>query len=102
MSVIKITKENFQEKVMNSSKPVLVDFFATWCGPCMLVSPIVDEIAEEKSDAVVVKIDVDEQPELAKAFGITSIPTLVVIRDGKVADKAVGLRSKEQILSMLD
>lgn len=102
MSVITITKENFQREVIDSKKPVLIDFFATWCGPCMMVSPIVDEIAEEKTDAVVGKINVDEQPELAKEFGITNIPTLIVIRDGKVAEKAVGLRSKEQILAMLN
>lgn len=101
MSIIKITKDNFEEKVLNSDKPVLIDFFATWCGPCMMVSPIIDEIAEETTDAVVGKIDVDDDPELANAYGVTSIPTLIVVKDGKVASEAIGLRTKEQILEML-
>ncbi len=101
MSVLKITKDNFEEKVLNSDKPVLIDFFATWCGPCMMVSPIVDEIAEEITDAVVGKINVDDDPELANAYGVTSIPTLIVVKDGKVASEAIGVRTKEQILEML-
>ncbi|MHB1155129.1 MAG: thioredoxin [Eubacteriales bacterium] len=101
MSVITITKENFENEVINSNKPVLLDFWAGWCGPCRIVSPVVDEIAEESTENVIGKINVDEQPELAKKFGIMSIPTLMVMKAGKVAAKAVGARSKQAILSML-
>lgn len=101
MSVITITKENFQEKVVESEKPVLLDFWASWCGPCRMVSPIVDEIAEERADIIVGKINVDEQPELASGFGVMSIPTLVVMKDGKVVNQAVGARPKKDILSLL-
>ena len=101
MSVITITKENFEAEVLNSDKPVLVDFWATWCGPCRMVSPVVDEIADERSDVKVGKINVDEQPELAARFGIMSIPTLMVFKDGKVADQAVGVRPKNLIEAML-
>ena len=101
MSVITITKENFEAEVLNSDKPVLVDFWATWCGPCRMVSPVVDEIASERTDVKVGKINVDEQPELANRFGIMSIPTLMVFRDGKVADQAVGVRPKSMIEAML-
>ena len=96
------TSENFEKEVLQSDKPVLVDFFATWCGPCRMVSPIVDEIGAEVTDAKVGKVNVDEQPELAQAFGIASIPTLLVIRDGRTVNRAVGVRSKEEILQMLD
>lgn len=102
MSVIKLTNDNFEEEVMKSDKPVLIDFYATWCGPCRMVSPIVDEIAEETSDSKICKIDVDEEPELAQTFGISSIPTLVVIKDGKVANMSVGAKPKADILRMLD
>ena len=101
MAVIEITKENFEEKVLNEKKPVLLDFFAVWCGPCQMLSPIVDEIGEEKDDIVVGKINVDDQPELANAFGVSSIPTLVVMKDGKEAARSVGLRSKEQVLALI-
>ncbi len=101
MSVITITKENFNEEVLKSTKPVLLDFWASWCGPCRMVSPIIDEIAEESPEIKVGKINVDEQNELAANFNVMSIPTLVVIRDGKVVNKAVGVRPKQQILSML-
>ena len=101
MAVIEITKENFESKVLNEKKPVLLDFFAVWCGPCQMLSPVVDEIGEEKSDIVVGKINVDDQPELANAFGVSSIPTLVVMKDGKEAARSVGLRSKEQVLALL-
>ncbi len=101
MSVIKISKENFQNEVLNSEKTVLLDFYADWCGPCLMVGPIVSEIAEERSDVKVGKINVDEQPELAAQFGVMSIPMLAVIKDGKVVNQAVGARSKEQILAML-
>lgn len=101
MSVINITNESFENEVLRADKPVLLDFWASWCGPCRMVSPIVDEIAEERSDIVVGKINVDEQPALAARFGIMSIPTLVVMKDGKVANHAVGARSKAQILDLL-
>lgn len=102
MSVLTITKNNFNEKVVQSDKPVLIDFWASWCGPCRMVSPVVDEIAEEVNDKVVGKVNVDEEPELAQMFGITSIPTLVVIKDGKTVNASVGVRSKSEILAMLD
>lgn len=102
MSVLTITKENFESEVMQSDKPVLVDFWASWCGPCRMVSPIVDEIAEEVTDKKVCKVNVDEQPELAQKFGVMSIPTLVVIKNGEVADKSVGAKPKSEILAMLD
>jgi len=101
MSAMNITKSNFQEEVIQSEKPVLLDFWASWCGPCRMVSPIVDEIAEEAKDIKVGKINVDEQPELAASFQVMSIPTLVVIKDGKVANQAVGVQPKARILSML-
>lgn len=101
MSVMNITKDTFQQEVLNSSVPVLVDFWAAWCGPCRMVSPIVDEIAGERSDIKVVKVNVDEQPELAAKYGIMSIPTLMVIRDGKVVKQTVGAASKQSIAAML-
>ena len=101
MSVININKNNFQEVVMHSDKPVLLDFWASWCGPCRMVSPIVDEIAAERSDIKVCKINVDEQPELAARFGVMSIPTLVVMRNGKIVKQVTGARPKAQILAML-
>ena len=102
MSVITITRENFAEEIKNSEKPVLLDFWASWCGPCRMVSPVVDEIAEERTDIKVGKVNVDEQPELASAFQVMSIPTLVVIKDGKNVSQATGARPKKQILSLLD
>ena len=101
MSVLTITKNNFQEEVIRSEKPVLLDFWASWCGPCRMVSPIVDEIAAERGDIKVCKINVDEQPELAAQFGVMSIPTLVVMKEGKIVNQAVGARPKNVILSML-
>ena len=101
MSVININNNNFQDEVMHSEKLVLLDFWASWCGPCRMVSPIVDEIAAERCDIKVCKINVDEQPELAARFGIMSIPTLVVMKNGKVINQAVGTRPKAQILAML-
>ncbi len=100
MSVIKVNKENFNS-VKVSEKTVLLDFYADWCGPCQMVSPLVDEIAEENSGVLVGKVNVDKEPELAQAFGVVSIPTLVVMKSGKVANQAVGARPKEQILAML-
>ncbi len=101
MSVIKINKENFASEVLNSDKPVLLDFYADWCGPCRMVGPIVSEISDERSDVKVGKINVDEQPELTAQFQVMSIPMLVVIKNGKLANQAVGYRSKEQIEAML-
>ena len=101
MSVIHIDRNNFQSEVLNSDRPVLLDFWAPWCGPCRMVGPILDEIAGERGDIKVAKVNVDEQPELAGQFGVMSIPTLVVMKDGKGVQQAVGVRPKAQILSML-
>lgn len=101
MSVIKINKENFASEVLNSNKPVLLDFYADWCGPCRMVGSIVSEIANERSDVKVGKINVDEQPELAAQFQVMSIPMLAVIKNGKLENQVVGYRSKEQIEAML-
>jgi thioredoxin 1 len=102
MSAITITKENYESEVLKSDKPVLLDFWAAWCGPCRMVSPVVDEIAGEVTNAKVGKINVDEQPELASSFRVMSIPTLAVVKGGKVVNTAVGARSKNDILSMLN
>ena len=101
MSVLNITKENFENEVVKSEKVVLLDFFASWCGPCRMVSPIIDEIAEENEHIVVGKVDVDAQTELATKFQVYSIPTLVVLKDGKVLKQSTGAKSKAQILDML-
>lgn len=101
MSAININTNNFQSEVMNSEKPVLLDFWASWCGPCRMVVPIVEEIGEERSDIVVGKVNVEEQQDLARQFRVMSIPTLVVIKDGKVVNRSVGAKSKEEILAML-
>ena len=101
MSAINVNKNNFDQEILNSDKPVLLDFWASWCGPCRMVSPIVDEIAAERSDIKVGKINVDEQPELAAQFGVMSIPTLVVMKNGRIVNQAVGARPKAQILAML-
>lgn len=102
MSVIVITKENFTAAVLESEKPVLLDFYATWCGPCRMVSPLVDEIAEEHPEFTVGKIDVDAEGELAAQFGIVSIPTLVAMKDGKVVRQTVGYAPKEELLAMME
>ena len=101
MSAININENNFHSEVINSEKKVLLDFWAPWCGPCRMVVPIVEEIAEERSDIKVVKINVDENPELASRFGIMSIPTLMVMENGQVLKKAMGARPKQAILGML-
>lgn len=101
MSAINVNKKNFNQEVLNSDKPVLMDFWAPWCGPCRMVSPVVDEIASERGDIKVGKVNVDEQPELAAQFGVMSIPTLVVMKNGKLANKTVGAKPKAQILAML-
>lgn len=104
MSVLSITKSNFEEEVMQSKSKVLIDFWAPWCGPCRMVSPVVDEIAEEvdETSLKVGKVNVDEEPELASKFGVMSIPTLVVIIDGKVVTTAIGAKSKKDILKMVE
>ena len=102
MSVQTITRDNFDETVLQSDKPVLVDFWAEWCGPCRMVSPLVDEIADERDDIVVGKVNVDEQGELAARFGVMSIPTLLVFKDGELVQTAVGARPKDAILELLD
>ena len=101
MLVIHINQNNFSSEVLQFDQPVLLDFWASWCGPCRMVSPILDEIAAERSDIKVGKINVDEQPELAAQFGVMSIPTLVVMKNGRVVNQAVGARPKAQILGML-
>ena len=101
MSAININKNNFNSEVILSDRPVLLDFWAPWCGPCRMVGPTVEEIAQERADVKVGKINVDEQPELAKQFGVMSIPTLVVMKDGKIKNQAIGARPKQQILSLL-
>ncbi len=101
MSVITVNKDNYETEVLKSDKPVLVDFWASWCGPCRMVSPIIDEIANEHPEIKVCKINVDEQPELAQSFEVMSIPTLFVIKDGKVVNQATGALPKQQILNLL-
>lgn len=102
MNVLKITSENYEEEVLKSEKAVLLDFYADWCGPCRMMSPIIDEIAEEKVDSVKVgKINVDENQDLAMEYGVMSIPTLVIIKNGEVSKTFVGVRDKNEILSVL-
>lgn len=103
MSVLKITSENFESEVMQSDKPVLLDFWASWCMPCKMLSPTIDEIAGEVEQKIKVgKVNVDEEPKLAQKFNVMSIPTLVIIKDGKVQSTSVGVRSKQEILGMLE
>ena len=101
MAVVTITKENFEQEVLQSAKPVLLDFWASWCGPCRMLSPVVDEVAEERTDVKVGKVNVDEQPEPAGQFGVMSIPTLLVFEQGKLVRQAVGARPKASVLDLL-
>jgi len=101
MAVVTITKENFEQEVLQSAKPVLLDFWASWCGPCRMLSPVVDEVAEERTDVKVGKVNVDEQPELAGEFGVMSIPTLLVFEQGKLVRQAVSARPKASVLELL-
>ena len=101
MSVLHITKETFEKEVLQSDKPVLLDFFAVWCGPCKMIAPVLDEIAEEREDIKVCKVNVDEEPELAAQYQVSSIPTLFVIENGKVVNQSLGAKPKAQILDML-
>ncbi len=100
MSYVHVTAQNFEEEVLRCDKPVLVDFWASWCGPCRMVAPIVEQIAEEREDIKVCKINVDEEPELSNQYRIMSIPTLMVFRNGEIVNQSVGARSKSQILDM--
>ena len=101
MSAVIINKNNFNEEVLNSDKPVLVDFWAPWCGPCRQVSPLIDQIADERDDIKVCKVNVDEESELAEQFRVMSIPALLVFKDGEIVNQSVGARPKSQILAML-
>ena len=102
MSAVNINQNNFRQEVLNSDKPVLLDFWAPWCGPCRMVGPMVEQIADERPDIKVGKVNIDEEFELAREFGVMSIPTLVVLKDGKVVRQASGARPKQQILAMLN
>ena len=101
MSATALNKNNFDEFVLNSDTPVLLDFWASWCGPCRMVSPLIEEIADERTDIRVGKVNVDENPELASRFGVMSIPTLVVVKNGQITNRSVGARPKAQILELL-
>ena len=101
MKALHINKDNFHKEVINSDKPVLLDFFASWCGPCRMVAPILDEIAEEREDIKVCKVDIDEQPELASRYRVMSVPTLMVLKNGQIMEQSIGAKPKHQILAMV-
>ena len=101
MATVKLTKNNFEQEVIKSDVRVLIDFWASWCGPCRMISPVIEEIAQEVTDKKVCKVNIDEEPELAQAFSVMSIPTLVVVKNGKVVNQAVGARPKEEIMRLL-
>lgn len=101
MGALHITKDNFEAEVLKSDKPVLIDFWAAWCGPCQMMGPVIEEIAEEREDIKVCKIDVDEQPDLAAEYGVMSIPTLLVVKDGKEVNKLIGAVPKQSVLNLL-
>ena len=101
MAIVTLTKANFEAEAVNSDKPLLIDFWASWCGPCRMLSPVVDEIADERADIKVGKVNVDEEPELASKFGVMSIPTLVVLVNGQVRNQSVGVIPKEKIIAMI-
>lgn len=102
MSAVEITKDNFEQEVLKATEPVLLDFWASWCVPCGMMSPVVEEVAEEKADVKVGKVNVDDEPALAATFGIDSIPTLIVLKDGKPVKKSIGVVSKTEVLSLFD
>lgn len=102
MSVVTVTQDNYEKEVVNSSVPVLIDFWASWCGPCRMLSPVIEEIATEVKDKKICKVNVDEQPELARKFGVMSIPTLVVMNKGELVKKSLGVQPKNAVLSMLN
>lgn len=102
MAALHLTKDNFEKEVLQATEPVLVDFWATWCGPCQMVGPIIEEVASEVTNAKVCKVDVDEQPELARQYRVMSIPTLMVFKDGQAVKREVGAKSKNEILDMLN
>ncbi|MDD3278505.1 MAG: thioredoxin [Lachnospiraceae bacterium] len=101
MAALHITKENFEAEVMKSEKPVLVDFWASWCGPCQMVAPVIEELSQEVTDVKIAKINVDEEPELAAQFRVMNIPTLILLKEGKVAAKVVGAQDKDELLDMI-
>ena len=101
MKALHINKDNFHKEVLGSDRPVLLDFFASWCGPCRMGGPILDEIAEEREDIKVCKVDIDEQPELASRYRIMSVPTIMVLKDGQVVEQSIGAKPKHQILAMV-
>ena len=102
MAVVEITKDNFEETVLKADKPVLVDFWAEWCGPCQMMGPIVDEVAEERDDVIIGKLNVDTQPEIALRYNVMSIPTLILFENGEEAQKSIGLISKEELLELIN
>ena len=101
MSIINITNQNYQKEIMESKKTILLDFWAEWCGPCKIITPVIDEIANENPDLKVCKINVDEQPELANRFHVRSIPSLFVMKEGEIINQSIGAKTKEEILKML-